>query len=125
MTGPNNTTNFMTSSLQTPVQYRMNCLVIQGLACEHNESSSDTGSLGYAARHFPFSHLSNGESKSGGSYGTTWGAYGSNYSGDKCSSPNGQANGDTVNATLMQPAGLWALTFKLTQIRRRVWESEQ
>lgn len=48
------------------------------------------------------SHLSNGEAKNGGSYGTTWGAYGSNYSGDKCSGPNSQANGDTVNATLMQ-----------------------
>lgn len=103
MTGPNNTTNFMTSSLPNSG------------SVQKNELPGSVGAWRVSTMNHPqiqapsvmngtsLSHLSNGESKSGGSYGTTWGAYGSSYSVDKCPSPNGQANGDTVNATLMQP----------------------
>lgn len=126
MTGPNNTTNFMTSSLPNSG------------SVQNNELPSNTGAWRVSTMNHPqiqapsvvngtsLSHLSNGESKSGGSYGTTWGAYGSNYSGDKCSSPNGQANGDTVNATLMQPGinGPVGTNFQVnTNKGGGVWES--
>lgn len=127
MTGPNNTTNFMTSSLPNSGSVQNNEL-----------PSSNTGAWRVSTMNHPqiqapsvmngtsLSHLSNGESKSGGSYGTTWGAYGSNYSGDKCSGPNGQANGDTVNATLMQPGvnGPMGTNFQVnTNKGGGVWES--
>lgn len=105
MNGPNNTTNFMTSSLPNSAG-----------SVQINELPNNTGHGAWRVSTMnhsqiqaspvtngtSISHLSNGEAKNGGSYGTTWGAYGSNYSGDKCSGPNSQANGDTVNATLMQ-----------------------
>lgn len=101
--GPNNTTHFTTSSLPSP-----------GPA----QSGEPPGSVGArragagphpqtpapAALHGPaLPQLSNGEPQGGGSHGTTWGAYGAGYPGDTRTSPNGQANGDTVNAALVPP----------------------
>ncbi|KAM8961091.1 trinucleotide repeat-containing gene 6A protein [Pelodytes ibericus] len=105
MTGPNNT-NFMTSSLPNSA----------GLM-QTNELPNSTGHGAWSVskmNHSPLHtssvtngtsspHLSNGEDKNGGSYGTTWGSSGSSYSGDKSSAPKGQANGDTVNPTVIQP----------------------
>uniref|UniRef100_A0A8D0L776 Trinucleotide repeat containing adaptor 6A n=1 Tax=Sphenodon punctatus TaxID=8508 RepID=A0A8D0L776_SPHPU len=107
MNGPNNTTNFMTSSLPNsagsvqmnelpnndagPGAWRMSTM-------NHSQIQASPVTNGTS-----IPHLSNGEAKNSGSYGTPWGAYGSDYSGDKGSGPNSQANGDTVNATLMQP----------------------
>ncbi|XP_078201051.1 trinucleotide repeat-containing gene 6A protein isoform X31 [Callithrix jacchus] len=127
MTGPNNTTNFMTSSLPNSGSVQNNELPSSNTGAwrvstmNHPQMQAPSGMNGTS-----LSHLSNGESKSGGSYGTTWGAYGSNYSGDKCSGPNGQANGDTVNATLMQPGvnGPMGTNFQVnTNKGGGVWES--
>ncbi|XP_069065791.1 trinucleotide repeat-containing gene 6A protein isoform X2 [Pleurodeles waltl] len=105
-TGPNNTTNFTTSSLPNSAgSMQMN---EQPKTPGHgswrangtNHSSFPTPSSSNGTSN---SHLSNGETKNGASYGTTWSVSSANYSGDKCSVPNGQANCDTVNATLMQP----------------------
>ncbi|XP_013360256.1 PREDICTED: trinucleotide repeat-containing gene 6A protein isoform X8 [Chinchilla lanigera] len=127
MSGPNNTTNFMTSSLPN-----------SGSVQNSELPGSNTGAWRLSTMNHPqiqapsvmngtsLSHLSNGESKSGGSYGTTWAAYGSSYSGDKCSGPGGQANGDTVNATLMQPGvnGPVGTNFQVhTSKGGGVWES--
>ncbi|XP_073492622.1 trinucleotide repeat-containing gene 6A protein isoform X4 [Aquarana catesbeiana] len=128
MTGPNNTTNFMTSSLPNSA----------GLM-QTNELPNSTGHGAWSASnmnqsplHTPsvtngtsIPHLSNGEETNGGSYGTTWGTSGSNYSGDKSSVPKGQANGDTVNATIMQPGmnGPNGPNFKINGNKGGLWES--
>ncbi|XP_056393141.1 trinucleotide repeat-containing gene 6A protein isoform X5 [Hyla sarda] len=128
MTGPNNTTNFMTSSLPNSA----------GLM-QTNELPHSTGhgawsvsNMNHSPLHTPsvtngtsIPHLSNGEETNGGSYGTTWGTSGSNYSGDKSSVPKGQANGDTVNATIMQPGmnGPNGPNCKINGNKGGLWES--
>ncbi|XP_053550853.1 trinucleotide repeat-containing gene 6A protein isoform X2 [Bombina bombina] len=127
MTGPNNTTNFMTSSLPNSA----------GLM-QTNELPNSTGhgawcvsNMNHSPLHTPsitngtsIPHLSNGEEKNGGSYGTTWSTSGSTYSGEKSSVPKGQANGDTVNATIMQPGinGPNCPNYKING-NKGVWES--
>lgn len=105
MPGPNNTTNFVTSSLPncgsvpgselpgTPGAWRMS-------TGSHPQIQAPSVTNGPS-----LSHLSNGDANSGGSYGTAWGAYGSSCSGDRCPSPHGPAHGDTVKAALAQPGG--------------------
>ncbi|XP_063170723.1 trinucleotide repeat-containing gene 6A protein isoform X2 [Candoia aspera] len=105
--GPNNNTNFMTSSLPNPAG-----------SMQTTEPASNTGpgTWGRTAKSnrpqppaspvtngTSISHLSNGDAKSGGTPGTRWGTYGPGYSIDTCSDSNSQANSDTVNATPMQP----------------------
>ncbi|XP_043945175.1 trinucleotide repeat-containing gene 6A protein isoform X4 [Protopterus annectens] len=97
--GPNNTTNFITSSLPNST----------GLM-QVNELPNITGHGAWRVstanpqlNGTSVSQLSNGEEKNGGSHGTTWVASGTNYSAEKQSGPDPQASGDTVNATLMQP----------------------
>ncbi|CAJ0951398.1 unnamed protein product [Ranitomeya imitator] len=128
MTGPNNTTNFMTSSLPNSA----------GLLQTHELSQStghgawSAGTMNHSPLHTPsvtngtsIPHLSNGEETNGAPYGTTWGASGSNYSGDKSSVPKGQANGDTVNATIMQPGmnGPNGPNYKINGNNGGLWES--
>jgi hypothetical protein len=68
-------------------------VIIQSLVYEYKESFPGTDSLSYEWD-VPFSSLQ-WRLKNRGSYGTSWGTYEFNYSG--------QANGDFVNVTLMQP----------------------
>ncbi|XP_051571900.1 trinucleotide repeat-containing gene 6A protein-like isoform X2 [Myxocyprinus asiaticus] len=102
--GPNNTTNTMTSSL-------LNCtgsMQMNEQPPGHRAWPVSTG----GSPQLPISTVSNGTSISqhgnseginSGSYGTACGIPpGTNYSGEKCPVPKGQAVGDTVNATLMQ-----------------------
>lgn len=103
--GPNNhTTNLMTSSLPNSA----------GSVQLTEPAGGDTGPGAWARSSLPLlptspvisgpsvPHLSNGEAKISG---TAWaGAYSSTLSGDRCSDSGGRAGGDTVNATLMQPA---------------------
>ncbi|XP_043834486.1 trinucleotide repeat-containing gene 6A protein isoform X4 [Dromiciops gliroides] len=130
MNGPNNTTNFMTSSLPNAVgSVQMDELPNNTghgawRVSTRNHSQIQASSVTNGTS---ISHLSNGESKNGGSYGTTWGAYGSNYSGEKCSGPNDQANSDTVNATLMQSGlnGSVGTNFQMNGNKGgSLWESE-
>ncbi|XP_071617107.1 trinucleotide repeat-containing gene 6A protein isoform X8 [Heliangelus exortis] len=129
MNGPNNTTNFMTSSLPNSAgSVQMNELpnatghgAWRVSTMNHSQMQASPLTNGTS-----IPHLSNGEAKNGGSYGTTWGAYGSNYSGDKCSGPSSQANGDTVNATVMQPGagGPGSTNFQLNGNKGGgVWEA--
>ncbi|KAM3916319.1 trinucleotide repeat-containing gene 6A protein isoform 3-T3 [Leptodactylus fuscus] len=129
MTGPNNTTNFMTSSLPNSAG------IMQTNELPHSTGHGawSVGTMNHSPLHTPsvtngtsIPHLSNGEEKNGGSYGTTWGTSGSNYSGDnKSSVPKGQANGDTVNATIMQPGmnGPNGPNFKVNGNKGGLWES--
>lgn len=126
MTGPNNTTNFMTSSLPNSG------------SVQNNELPSNTGAWRVSTMNhpqiqaprvvnapLPF-HLSNGESKVEALtvlHGVPMVLI---TLGDKCSSPNGQANGDTVNATLMQPGINWPVSTNFqvnTNKGGGVWES--
>ncbi|XP_058851910.1 trinucleotide repeat-containing gene 6A protein-like isoform X4 [Acipenser ruthenus] len=103
--GPNNTTNMMTSSLPNSTgSMQMNELPnITGPRAWRmstvNPSQLQASSVSNGTS---ISQYSNDEGIKGGSYDTTWGAPGTNYSGDKCPVPKGQSVGDTVNATLMQ-----------------------
>ncbi|XP_041085558.1 trinucleotide repeat-containing gene 6A protein-like isoform X10 [Polyodon spathula] len=105
--GPNNTTNMMTSSLPNSTgSMQMNELPnITGPRAWRmstvNPSQLQASSVSNGTS---ISQYSNDEGIKGGSYGTTWGAPGMNYSGDKCPVPKGQSIGDTVNATLVQSA---------------------
>uniref|UniRef100_A0A673J571 Trinucleotide repeat-containing gene 6A protein-like n=1 Tax=Sinocyclocheilus rhinocerous TaxID=307959 RepID=A0A673J571_9TELE len=102
--GPNNTTNTMTSSLPNST----GSMQMNEQPPGHRAWPMSTG----GSPQLPISPVSNGTSISqhgnseginSGSYGTAWGVPpGTNYSGDKCPIPKGQAVGDTVNATLMQ-----------------------
>lgn len=97
--GPNNTTNTMTSSLpnstgSAPGPDRA-WAASTGVSPQLQTSVSNGTSV---------SQHAGGDGINSGSYGTAWGAPpGTTYSGDKCPAPKGQAVGDTVNATLMQP----------------------
>ncbi|XP_032896760.1 trinucleotide repeat-containing gene 6A protein isoform X3 [Amblyraja radiata] len=117
MNGPNNTTNPLTSSLPNSTS-----------SMQTNELPKHTGPGAWGAplgmstvnpsqlqassvtNGTSVSQLGNGgisEGMNSGSYGTTWGTPGTNYSGEKCPGPScnlGQASGDTVNATLAQSA---------------------
>lgn len=108
--GPNNNTmNFITSSLPNPAGSMQatepaSTNMGPGAWCMSAKGSHPSLQAPPVINGTSVSHLSNGEAKSGSrTHGTTWGAYGSNYSGDQCSDPSSKANGDTVNATLMQP----------------------
>ncbi|KAG8557528.1 hypothetical protein GDO81_016652 [Engystomops pustulosus] len=128
MTGPNNTTNFMTSSLPNSA----GLMQTNELPHSTGHGAWSVGTMNHSPLHTTsvtngtsIPHLSNGEETNGGSYGTTWGTSGSNYSGDKSSVPKGQANGDTVNATIMQPGmnGPSGPNFKTNGNKGGVWES--
>lgn len=101
--GPNNTTNFMTSSLPNSASAPSNELPANPGAWRVSAVSHPQIQAPSVTNGTSLAHLSNGDAKSGGSHGTTWGAYGASYAGDTCASPNGPAPGDTVNATPMQP----------------------
>ncbi|XP_073415397.1 trinucleotide repeat-containing gene 6A protein isoform X4 [Dendrobates tinctorius] len=128
MTGPNNTTNFMTSSLPNSA----GLLQTNELSQSTGHGAWSAGTMNHSPLHTPsvtngtsIPHLSNGEETNGTPYGTTWGASGSNYSGDKSSVPKGQANGDTVNATIMQPGmnGPNGPNYKINGNNGGLWES--
>ncbi|XP_066496446.1 trinucleotide repeat-containing gene 6A protein isoform X3 [Tiliqua scincoides] len=108
--GPNNNTmNFMTSSLPNPpgsmqATEPASSNVGPGAWCASAKGSRPSLQAPPVINGTSVSHPNNGEAKSGSrTHGTTWGAHGSSYSGDQCSDLSSKANGDTVNATLMQP----------------------
>ncbi|MBN3306872.1 TNR6A protein, partial [Amia calva] len=107
MNGPNNTTNMMTSSLPNSTgSMQMNELPTGHRAWRVGSGSSPQLQASSVSNGTSISQKSNSDGMNGGSYGTAWGApTGTNYSGDKCPVPKGQAVGDTVNATLMH---MWA-----------------
>ncbi|KAM4023730.1 trinucleotide repeat-containing gene 6A protein isoform 2-T2 [Anomaloglossus baeobatrachus] len=133
MTGPNNTTNFMTSSLPNSA----GSMQTHELSHSTGHGAWSAGTMNHSPLHTPsvtngtsIPHLSNGEESNGAesnaaSYGTTWGTSGSNFSGDKNSVPKGQANGDTVNATIMQPGmnGPNGPNFQINGNNGGLWES--
>ncbi|TRY90733.1 hypothetical protein DNTS_004504 [Danionella cerebrum] len=102
--GPNNTTNTMTSSLPNST----GSMQLNEQPSGHRAWPMSIG----GSPHLPVTPVCNGTSISqhrksegitSGSYGTAWGIQpGTDFSGDKCPIPKGQAVGDTVNATLMQ-----------------------
>ncbi len=102
--GPNNTTNTMTSSLPNSTgSMQMNEQPLGHQAWPVSTVGSPQLPISPVSNGTSISQDGNSEGINSGSYGTAWGIPpGTNYSGDKCPVPKGQAVGDTVNATLMQ-----------------------
>lgn len=106
--GPNkNTTNFMTSSLPNPAGSMQTTELVSnagpgtwGRSAKSNRPQPPASPVTNGTS---ISHLSNGDTKNGGTPGTRWGTYGPGYSIETRSDSNSQANNDTVNATPMQP----------------------
>lgn len=108
--GPNNNTmNFMTSSLPNPAGSMQATEPACSWGVGAKGGSRPALQASPVANGTSVPHLSNGEAKSGGggrTRGTTWGgtAYSASHPADQSADPgSSRANGDTVNATLMQP----------------------